>query len=88
MRSSEAEFGHAFGQWHDSGQSHRWRAAHEYVDSKRLASGQRPFVMHADASMQLVVQTDFLVPGVIASGQLDSVHSQVRAARAWRVRIL
>ncbi len=62
-------------------------AADEDVDAQRLAAADGGGMMDADAAMDLVVQTDFLVGPVLAAGELDAVHAQVRAAESGRVGI-
>ena len=75
--AGKCQFGHAFGQGHDGGQCHGRRAAHKNVHSQRHAAFQGRRVMDSYAAVNLIVQSDFTVERVLATGELHTIHAQV-----------
>ena len=73
----EQQFRQPLGQRHHGRQCHGGGATDEDVDSQLLAASNRRRVMHADAAMDLVVQTDLAIGDIVVAAQLDSVHSEV-----------
>ncbi len=54
--AGERQFRHPFGQRHNGRQRQRGRTADDDVDAERDTAPQRGRMMHADATMDLVVQ--------------------------------
>ena len=82
QEACEAQLAHPLGQRHDRRHAERRRPAHGDVDAKRLACPNRRRVMHADRAVNLVVQPDLAVRGVLVPRQLHAVHPQVAPPQA------
>lgn len=78
----EGEFAESFGERHHGCQRENRRAADEDVDTQRFPPLQSCSVMDANAAMDLIMESDFLIRDVVVSRDLDAVHAEVRALPA------
>ncbi len=86
--AGKTQLAHAFGQRHDRRHRHRRRAAHEHIHAERLAGPHRRGVVHADRTMDLIMESNFAVRRVLVPGQLNAVHAEIRAPQARLADIL
>ena len=63
------------------------RTSGEYAYFQRLSFAVSFCLVHADASMQLVVQADFFVGYIIVSRQLNAVHAEVSVHDTWLIYV-
>ena len=77
----------ALRQRHHCRRGHRWRPTHKDSHLEWLAASQGRGVMHADPTVQLVVQADFLVGLVVIARELHPVHAEVAAFGARAVGV-
>ena len=80
--AGECQLAHSFGQRQHGGEHHGGRAADEDVHAERLAGAEGGGVVDADRAVDLVVEADFAVGLVLAAGELDAVHAEVRVSPA------
>ena len=83
--SCKRQFREALGQRHHRRHRHGWRATHKNGCLERFAAGHRRCVMHADTTVQLIVQAHLAALLVRVARQLHSVHPEVGSLRSWMV---
>ena len=82
QRTGEGQFAQPLGQRHHGGHGHGRRPADEDVHPQRLLEFHGRGVMHADAAMDLVMQSDLAIGLILVAAELHAIHAQVRTQQA------
>ena len=73
----EQQFREVLGHGHHGGKRVRWRTAYENANLERASFFERLLMVACDVPLDLVMETAFLVRGVVVPGNLDAVHAHV-----------
>ena len=84
--TGKGQFTDSFRKWHHGSEAHGRGATDSDGNGERDTCRKGLLMMHSDATVQLVVQSDFAIGLVLVSGELDAVHAEVASRKIVSAR--